>query len=149
MANAILIDTNILVYAYDLTDVSRSERAQVVLRNLEETGAGRISVQTLAEFASVATRKLKPPLTATEAQKQIELFVQSYPVIPLTPSIVIEAVRGVGIHQFAYYDAQIWATARLNQISTIFSEDIPSAEIIEGVRYINPFTEIFAIEEWI
>ncbi len=60
--SAVLIDTNVLLYAYDAADAARSDHALRVLRHLQETLAGRLSVQCLAEFFSVATRKLKPPL---------------------------------------------------------------------------------------
>lgn len=144
-----LIDTNVLVYAHDAADAVRSTRAQDVLMHLGETGAGRLSVQVLAEFVSIATRKLDPPLTPAEAQTQIELLAQSFPVFDLTVPIILEAVRGLRAHQFAYYDAQVWATARLNQIPVVLTEDIPSAEMIEGVRFVNPFADKFSIEEWL
>ena len=44
-------------------------------------------------------------------------------------------------HALAYYDAQIWATARLSQIPVIFSEDFNSWSSLEGVRFVNPFDE--------
>jgi predicted nucleic acid-binding protein len=128
--NTILIDTNLLLYAYDPTEITRSEHAQKVLQHLEETGLGRLSVQCLAEFVSVSIRKLKPPLALSEALTQVELIAQAYPVLDLTLPIVIEATRGARDHQLEYYDAQIWATARLNQIPTVFSEDLPSADIM-------------------
>lgn len=53
--------------------------------------------------------------------------------------IVHEAVRGVIEHNFSYWDAQIWATARLNQIPIVLSEDFSHRRLVEGVRFINPF----------
>ncbi|TAH53143.1 MAG: PIN domain-containing protein [Chloroflexota bacterium] len=145
---AILIDTNVLLYAYDPNDLARSERAQNVLRHLEESNMGRVSVQCLAEFFSIATRKLKPPLSSAEALTQIELLARSYPVLDLTLGVILEAARGVRDYQLAYYDAQLWAMAKLNQIPIIFSEDMPSALVLEGVGYVNPFAENFVLEEW-
>ncbi len=63
--------------------------------------------------------------------------------------MVREAARGVRDHQFAYYDAQMWAMAKLNQIPLVFTQDIPSALSLEGVRYVNPFAEDFVLEEWV
>lgn len=145
----VLIDTNVLLYAYDTADAARSDRALHVLRHLQETQAGRLSVQCLAEFFSVATRKLKPPLQPAEALEQIDLWASAYPVFELTVAVVREAARGVRDHQLAYYDAQMWAMAKLNQIPLVFTEDIPSAASLEGVRYVNPFAEDFVLEEWV
>ncbi|MGB8646110.1 MAG: PIN domain-containing protein [Anaerolineae bacterium] len=145
----ILIDTNLLLYAYDVTEPGRSGRAQAMLDQLKGTGLGRLSVQCLAEFFSISTRKLKPPLTRAQALTQIALMGEAYPVLDLTLAIVLEATRGARDHQLAYYDAQIWATAKLNQIPVIFSEDFPSADVLEGVRFVNPFAADFDLDNWI
>ncbi|MFN8497219.1 MAG: PIN domain-containing protein [Anaerolineae bacterium] len=145
---AILIDTNVLVYLYDHATPSRQAHAQRVLEQLQITRAGRLSVQTLAEFFSVTTRKLKPPLTPAQAYEQVSLFSRVWPVFDLTPLIVLEAARGVRDHQLSYYDAQMWATARLNQTPVIFSEDTPGVPILEGVRFVNPFAPAFRLGEW-
>jgi predicted nucleic acid-binding protein len=42
-------------------------------------------------------------------------------------------------YQFSYWDAQIWAAARLNQVPVVLTEDLPGQQYIEGVRYKNPF----------
>lgn len=145
----ILIDTNVVLYLYDHSQPVKQYRARDVLDQLELNGSGRLSVQCLAEFFSVATRKLSPRLTPAQALHQIGLFVRLWPVYELTPMIVLEAGRGVRDHQFSYYDAQIWATARLNQVPIIFSEDFSEGSILEGVRFVNPFSPGFTIETWI
>lgn len=60
--------------------------------------------------------------------------------------IVYEAVRGVKEHKFSYWDAQIWASARLNQISLVFSEDFAHGSLIDGVRFINPLLPGFDLK---
>ena len=70
-----------------------------------------------------------------------------FPVHNLTPMIVLEALRGVRDHQISYYDAQIWASARLNQIPAIFSEDFNQG-VLEGVRFVNPFLPDFDVARW-
>ncbi len=117
----ILIDTNVLIYLYDHNQPERQSLAMDVLDRLELMGLGRLSVQSLAEFFSVSTRKLSPPLSPDDALAQVNLFIRVWPIFDLTPLIVMEAARGVRDYQMSYYDAQIWATARLNQIPVIFS----------------------------
>jgi len=86
-----------------------------VLEHLELTKSGRLSVQSLAEFLSASMRKLDPPLSPSQALEQVSLFVRMWPVFDLTPLIILEAGRGVRDYSLAYYDAQIWASAHLNQ----------------------------------
>jgi predicted nucleic acid-binding protein len=145
----ILMDTNLLVYLYDQKHPGRQAQSQRVLEQLELSRNGRLSVQSLAEFFSVATRKLSPNLTAGEALHQIDLFLRLWPVFDLTPMVVLEAGRGVRDHHLSYYDAQIWAAARLNQVPLVFTEDFQDGRVLEGVRFVNPFTPGFVLESWL
>jgi predicted nucleic acid-binding protein len=145
---AVLIDTNLLVYLFDQNSPDKSEQVRRVLERLEVTRNGRLSVQSLAEFFQVATHKLDPPLTYDEALHQVSLFVRIWPVFDLTPLVVLEAARGARDHNLAYYDAQIWSSARLNQVTTIFSEDFSDGQVLEGVRFVNPFGPHFSLEDW-
>jgi len=141
----ILIDTNVLVYPFDAREPGKALQAQKLLGALSENRSGLISVQSLAEFVS-ATRKLD--ITPAQAQLHIGRFAQVFAVLDLTLPVVLEAIRGVRDHQLAYYDAQIWATAKLNQISAIFSEDFHSGATLESVRFVNPFDPAFNVTAW-
>jgi predicted nucleic acid-binding protein len=145
----ILIDTNLLIYLFDQNQPNRQSRAEEVLDQLELLGTGRLSVQNLAEFFSLSTRKLTPPLSSTEALRHVTLFARTWPVFDLTPLIVMEAGRGVRDYQLPYYDAQIWATARLNQTPVIFTEDFSTGANLEGVQFVNPFAPEFALGDWV
>ena len=67
----------------------------------------------------------------------------------ITAMIVLEATRGACDHQLHFWDAQLWAAARLNQIETVFTEDLPSGTVLDGVRFVNPFAADFSIDEWV
>jgi predicted nucleic acid-binding protein len=144
----ILIDTNVLVYLYDFRAPRKQAQAQRVLEQLRLSRSGRLSVQCIAEFFHVSTRKLDPPLSRAEAMDQAGLFTRLWPVFNLTPLIVVEAARGARDHGLPYYDAQIWAAARLNQVTTVFSEDFSDGQVLEGVRFANPFSADFRLEDW-
>jgi predicted nucleic acid-binding protein len=147
----ILLDTNILVYAYDPADLRRQEQAIELLDRVHILGTGQLSAQTLAEFKNAVIRPIHgmpPRLTVDEAILSVQHFIDHFEIYPLTPLTIIEAGRGVRDHQLAYYDAQIWATAHLNQIPVLFSEDFNDGEILEGVRFINPFTPHFKLDDW-
>ncbi|MCX6053840.1 MAG: PIN domain-containing protein [Chloroflexi bacterium] len=144
----ILIDTNVLLYLYDQNAIAKNERAGLILARLQYLGTGRLSAQNLAEFVNAAMRKLDPPLTAAQGYEQVTLFSSAWTIFDLTSQIVLEAARGVRDYKLAYYDAQIWATARLNQVPVIFSEDFQDGQVMEGVRFVDPFKDGFIIEEW-
>lgn len=144
----ILIDTNLLVYLYDNNAADKQMRARHILDHLDLVKNGCLSVQNLAEFLHVSTHKLKPPLTPAQALDQVNLFIRMWPIFDLTPLIVLEAARGARDYSLSYFDAQIWATARLNQVPVIFSEDFNPGQSLEGVRFVNPFAPDFRLEDW-
>ena len=143
--NKVLIDTNLLVYLYDRSDPTKRRRAMEVLQQVHDAKAGVLSAQVLSEFFNSVTRKLEPPLVAEEARAQVEAFARIWPVVPITAGLVIEAIRGVQQYQFSFWDAQIWAAARLSQVPVVLSEDFNAGAVIEGVRFVDPFAEGFEL----
>ncbi len=143
------VDTNVLVYAYDRSEPEKQRLALEILDRLAMSGSGMLSTQVLSEFFVAVTRKIAAPLSVDEAHDRVANYLQSWMIVDLAPMIILEAVRGVRDHQFSYWDAQIWATARLNQVSTVFSEDFNVGAVTEGVRFVNPFAVGFRIHEWV
>jgi len=145
----LLIDTNLLVYAFDQNDPVRQDRAVKLLRDIELRGIGCLSVQALAEFYSASTRQLRPPLTPDVAFDHIERLARAFLILDLTPQVVLEAARGARDHQLNYWDAQVWAIARLNQIAVVLSEDFSAgASSLEGVRFVDPLAAEFDLPAW-
>ncbi len=138
-----LVDTNVLVYAYDRSEPAKQRRALEVLDRLAMGQTGVLSTQVLAEFFVAVTRKIPAPLSAEEAYERVHNYLQSWHVLDVTGMVVLEAARGVRVHQFNFWDAQVWATARLNQIPTVLSEDFNAGQVTEGVSFVNPFAEDF------
>ena len=148
----ILLDTDVLVYAHDPGDFDRMRDAIQILDELQVRGEGVLSAQCLAEFFSVITRPkggLLPRLSVPGALDQIQTLAKVFQVFDLTQYIVLEAARGVRDYGLSYFDAQIWATARLNQIPVIFTEDFQDNQILDGVQFINPFSKTFDLVSWI
>lgn len=143
MTARVLFDSNVLVYAMDPAAPDKLRRAADTLDAFEPTGHGMLSTQVLGEFFRVVTQKLANPLTPAEAGKEVGRLVRAWPVLPVTALVVLEAVRGVGDHRLAYWDAQLWGTARLNQVEVILTEDFEHGRLLDGVRFLNPFVRSF------
>jgi predicted nucleic acid-binding protein len=149
MTGKVLVDTNVLVYAYDFSDPVKQEQAFGLLDELAQSGRGVLSAQVLTEFVVAVTRKIEKPLDLKAAQKSVENYLSSWTVFDVTGFVVLEAVRGVREHRFSYWDAQIWATAKLNQIPVILSEDFASGSTVEGVTFLNPFAAGFELTRFL
>lgn len=144
----VLIDTNVLVYAHQPAEAWKQARAIDVLDSLIESGRGRLSAQALAEFFSATTGGKSPLLKTEQALSQVTLLADAFVVLDVTRLIVLEAARGVRQHRLNYWDAQIWASARLYQITTIFTEDFENGRSLEGIRFVNPFAPGFEPRSW-
>jgi predicted nucleic acid-binding protein len=145
-AAKLLIDTNVLVYAYDRSEPLKQQQALQVLRELAESGRGAVTTQVLGEFFTVVTRKIPSPLSAGEATAQIRNHLQLWTVIEMTGALVLDAAIGVRDHKMSFWDAQIWAAARANWIPVVLSEDFSDGSVLDGVRFLNPFLPGFALK---
>jgi predicted nucleic acid-binding protein len=143
MTGRALLDSNVLVYAFDAASRGKQVRAARLLEEIEPIGRGTLSTQVLGEFFRVVTEKIAHPLTPAQARLELERLTVSWPVLPITATVVIEAARGVRDHRMSYWDAQLWATARLNQVEILLSEDFQDGGVLDGVRFVNPFTASF------
>jgi predicted nucleic acid-binding protein len=141
VATDYLIDTNLLVYTLDRRDLAKQSRAMALLEELRESGTGSLSTQVLAEFFTVVTQRLPEPLPHTDAANLVSTLGDAFPVWEVTLPIVVEATRAVAEHRLSYWDAQIWATAKLNQVPVVLSEDLQGIASLEGVRFHNPLPQ--------
>ena len=142
----ILLDSNVLVYAVDRREPAKREVAQSLLGALTLSRRAAGSTQTLGEFFRVATRRIPDPLTADDAAVMVRGFNSVWRMQSITAHTMLEAIRGHLRYGFPYWDAQLWATARLNHIPLVLSEDFADGSEVEGVRFQNPFAEGFDLE---
>ncbi len=98
MTGKYLVDTNILIYAYDRSEPVKQAKALEVLDTLAGNG-GYLSPQILAEFFSVATKKIAAPLSIEQGYASLGNYIQFWDIVDLTSAIVLEAARGVKDHQ--------------------------------------------------
>lgn len=145
--NAVLVDTNILFYSVDYRHACKQRVAREILQALELRRAGVVTTQVLGEFYSSVTRKLEHPAPESVAFAGLERYAATMRVLDMRVPVIFEAARAVQRYCLSYYDAQIWASARLEGIDVVLSEDFASGTEIEGVRFVDPFAPGFALEQ--
>jgi predicted nucleic acid-binding protein len=136
-----LLDTNILVYAHDSSELRKQRVAQGILDEARARGSVAICAQVLGEYLSVVAGKFAHVLDVETAASQVHRFSQVLEVHETDFDVVMEASRGARVYGLPYYDAQIWAVARLHHIPVVISEDFADGTEVEGVRFENPFVE--------
>ena len=143
MATRFVVDTNLLVCTLDRREPEKRERAREVLRRVGGAGTAALPAQVVSEFANACLRKLEPRPDPTTVRLEVERLMLAFPLLPLTGPVVLEALQGVREHMLSYYDAQIWAVARLGQVAVVLSEDFNPGAVLDGVSFTNPLDPEF------
>jgi predicted nucleic acid-binding protein len=137
MKDRIFVDTNILVYAHDLSAEDRYAKAFAIIESLWEKQTGVISTQVLQEFYVTVTRKIKSPLKPTEAREIIRNYL-AWPLQVNDPETTIHASEIEEKNGISFWDALIVAAAFRLQAKKIISEDLNNGQIIDGIMIENP-----------
>ena len=139
---AALVDSNILVYCFDDRFPDKQQAARRLMRAGLETGALRLSHQSLLEFVAATTRRARaeaPLLSNTDAWHEMQNFMSIYPVLYPTEAILRAAVQAAALHRLTWFDAHVWAYADVFGLDEILSEDFQHGRQYGRIRATNPF----------
>jgi len=140
MTDRVFVDSTILVYAHDADSGPKHISAKRCLGDLWNAGTGCLSTQVLQEFYVNVTRKIKKPLSPSEARAVVRdfgLWVRSF----LTAATVVRASEISETWSISFWDSMIVAAAEQDGASELLSEDLNSGHVIAGVRTRNPFID--------
>jgi predicted nucleic acid-binding protein len=134
------VDTNILVYAYDISAGEKHQRAKALLKRLWEHKTGCLSVQVLQELYVNLTRKVAHPVDL-ETASQIITDLCIWQMHTPNGADVLGAIRIQQHYQLSFWDAMIIRSAAELSCELIWSEDFSDGQVIEGIKVINPLSE--------
>lgn len=135
------IDTNILVYAFISGSGKKKEIAADLLSSLWQNRSGCLSVQVMQEFHVVVTRKAKTPITCEQSLAILQ-DLSRWAVFSPRSTDVIAAIQLQTRHKISFWDSLIVRSATASGCSLLYSEDLSHGSIYEGVKVVNPFSEI-------
>jgi predicted nucleic acid-binding protein len=132
------IDTNILVYAHDVSAGAKHEQAKTLLQSLWASRMGCLSIQVLQEFFVTITRKVPKPLPPQHAA-QIIADLSVWRIHSPTAEDVIQAIDLQTRYQTSFWDSMILQSARRLNCKTVWSEDLSAGQMYYTVQVENPF----------
>lgn len=132
------VDTNILIYAYDVSAGRKHEEAVNRVAALWKTETAMISTQVLQEFYVNITRKIAKPLTAKAARSILEDLSRMEVITP-DSNAILSAIDLQQEYMLSFWDALILTSAYLGAAETLLTEDLNNGQVIKGVRIMNPF----------
>jgi predicted nucleic acid-binding protein len=138
----VIADTNILLYAFDTSEPVKHSIANKLLNQLIREKRLALSVQNLNEFYNIVTKPNRAFSMAHEDAVQVlHGLATACEMLLLTPETTFQALDAKTKHGMSLWDALVWAVARQNSVSVIYTGDSQSAEVIDGIRYVNPFVK--------
>lgn len=140
MSGNAVLDTDVLVYAFDRDEPVKQEAALSLIEGLGMAGRLVLSAQVLQEFYVVTTRKLSRPLDCADAQAAVEFFVQ-YPVVRVDESQVLAAIRRDREERVSFWDALIIESALSKGCNELLTEDLQHGRQYGNLQVRNPFID--------
>lgn len=136
-----LIDTNILVYAFDEAEPEKKVKCEKILEKVL-LGEKRVFVsnQILAEFYNALTKKIEKPIESGKVLKMIQSLLRANNAIKIdyTSKTVEKAVKKSIEHKMHFWDALIAETMLENQVFEILTENEKDFSKIGQIKAVNP-----------
>lgn len=136
-----LVDTNILVHAYDQTNpVKHAIASRLVEQCWQRQTVLLLTLQNLAEFVVVITKKVPQPLSVEQAEQIVkdilafshwQILYADERTLPLALSLYKKTNR--------FWDAMIAATMLQHGFTHIYTEDVADFRRFTGLTVKNPF----------
>lgn len=131
------LDSNVLIYAYDVSNPAKQRIARALV-GTALAGGIVMSTQVLAEFAAIMLHKLSPAARSEDLTAALDALGPVKLVAPDGDIVrrAVEAHAAYGVH---FYDGMIIAAAERAGCERIWSEDFNSGQKYFGIAVVNPF----------
>lgn len=144
MGALVFVDTNVLLYARDVTEPAKRPRAQAWLEHLWRERLGRTSMQVLSEYYFNLKRVGGPRITAEEAWERVTRYFAWKP-LPADEALLRRARDIEQRYRLGWWDSMVVGAAQMQDCALLLTEDLQDGAVLGGVRVRSPFT--LAVEE--
>jgi len=129
----------VLVYARDLGEGSKHDRALAWVEHLWKARSGRLSNQVLQEYYVTVTRKAPAP--AFRPPRPVPTCVISWPWRPVTveADLLETAWRLEARSEVSFWEGLVVAAARSAGCTHLLTEDLAEGRRLGGVTVASPF----------
>ena len=138
MTAVVFADTNIWLYARDVSDPQKCEIARQWLSRLWEDASGRTSMQVLSEYYVNVTKRVANPIRSEDAWEEVSDMLAWSPQ-PIDDAVHHRAREVERRYRLSWWDCLIVAAAQIQNCSTLLTEDLQDGMIMSGLRVQNPF----------
>jgi predicted nucleic acid-binding protein len=141
----ILLDTNILVHAYNKSSPNQKDAANIIRKAMQGEIEACLTPQILYELFAVVTnpKRVEKPLSSKEAADLCIDLWECNEIEKINPSIVaptevFKLSKTLKLSRAKIFDCILAVTAKENDIKTIYTENVDDFKNYEFVETINP-----------
>lgn len=134
----VFVDTNVLVYALDVSAGEKHAVARRLLDSFWEQQNACVSVQVLQELHVTLTQKVAVPVGADTSRHLVDSLCSWRVHQPSCADLAV-AIDLQGTAQLSFWDAMILTSAASLECSRLLSEDLNPGQRYGSVAVVNPF----------
>lgn len=137
----IAIDTNVLIYAIDLEDLTKHDQANALLDGLATVDEECVCPwQVACELLAFLRRQQSLLLMSRETVVEvIGRVLNTYPLTCPSPATFASAVDLHQRYSLSHWDSLLLAACVDAGVDTLYSEDMSDGMTYDSVTVINPF----------
>lgn len=137
MSDKYFVDTYILVYAHDVSQGAKHQRARAVVDRLWDSGEGVLSTQVLQELCVSLRRKAARPLSMDELRKLVDDY-SHWEIVVNSAESILGALDLESRYSLSFWDALIVQAAASCGSQVLYSEDLADGQQYGAVHVENP-----------
>ena len=138
MSGRVFVDTNLLVYAHDVSTGAKHEKARSLIERLWQERSGAVSTQILQELYVSLRRKAGRPLPAEEARDVVADYLR-WEVVVNNGESILDAIALEQRYGISFWDALVIQASRVCGAEVLYSEDLRDGQVYDSVRVVSPF----------
>jgi predicted nucleic acid-binding protein len=138
MSDRYFVDTNVLMYAHEVSAGAKHDRARALVEDLWRTRCGIVSTQVLQELCVNLQRKAVRALD-TKAIREIVTDYLAWEVVVNGGESVVEALDIQERYRISFWDALVVQAAQASGASVLYTEDLSHGHVYGTVQVVNPF----------
>jgi predicted nucleic acid-binding protein len=137
MSARYFVDTNILMYAHDVSSGAKHDRSKALLEELWRERSGTVSTQVLQELCVNLRRRSGRPVDLKTAREIVADYL-AWDVVTNSGQSIMEALDIEERYHISFWDALIVQAAEASGAAVLYSEDLADGQTYRGVRVVNP-----------
>lgn len=143
----ILLDTNILVHAYNKASPHQKKAGNVIRKALQGEIQAYLTSQVLYEFFAVVTnpKRVEHPMPSEEAADLCKDLWECREIEKVSPTVIapneiFKLVKEMKLSRGEIFDCVLAVTAKENKINAIYTENIIDFQRYSFLKTVNPLT---------